>query len=356
MPCTTDADCPQSQVCYSSASWFIADQPNDEPGTNLSSSTDAGCLCSGWYGWSGPQCDQLGAPEWTFWVVSSVLVAIAFLGLSTWTLNILFRIQMAHRLSTSASTKVTLVQIFVAGVCMVVFEAIQIAEVLYPTEADEIRPPSLEKSAYLSETGEIFYVFGVLLSSMSAANIAATYIELALAAQTLKVTSGHRFKLVIYCFETVFLLVLVINLFAGLYSLSVIVAVPFALIILVAHLFGVIKLRRYMHSDHNELERMYIKIMNEIFMSSSIIVAFLCLVIFLGIGWTVVQLQGWKEIRPGLVQPSVVLFQLIFFALFVVDVVILRFLRKLLIRPVAPKVVNVQMTTYSGSFRGAGTV
>ena len=74
LDCAVDVDCPGTMVCYANATW------NQAGGAQR-------CLCSTWYGATGPSCKDVDTPNAQWWFATGVVFALFFVGVFLLTLR-----------------------------------------------------------------------------------------------------------------------------------------------------------------------------------------------------------------------------------------------------------------------------
>jgi len=277
---------PGALLCYA----------NYSANADLVASTN-GCYCSGWYGWSNyPACDELFAtPAFNFVLGSTIVLSILFSCFAAMGTRELFLMQTARTVHSRAS-RISLVFAIWANVCMALYEMLYAVMAFRPTEADTFLPSATEKSGAYPIPTSVAYILGILFATLTSFNVAATFIEVAMAAEKLVMVRGHFLLKVVYVLEAFLTIALLANLLAGSYSYTLPICLVFMLAIIAAHARAHVMFNKLADSSSSSS---VVDLLKAISWTALAVVVLSSIIIVLGIAWIAVSFVGWKSAPFG---------------------------------------------------------
>jgi hypothetical protein len=312
MSCVVDLDCPTNLVCYSSASWFLA---------NRDLYPSSACMCTTWYGWTGPSCTDLGgSSQYFFMSAMPGLLGVGFaleFGMSARHVALLlFRtpdlLKSPLKRAQVASALITATQTTLGSAFLLCHEFILVATQFSPAAAD--RPNAFsagEKSSGLSATARILFLLGAVCALLGIVTVALVWVDLALRSEHLQHKSSvSRLSQFIVVYEVLVMLVCFGNLIFGDPDFVAVVFYPFVLFTAMLYLYGFVKMRQLLGhkpslqgNQASDIQAKYRQVLAHIYLCTVLVEAFLFMFFVLSIAYTVLSLRGWKQVPPGSVLP-----------------------------------------------------
>jgi len=285
-----------------------------------------GCICSSWYGWTGPNCDQFSSPQIVFQAVFSVSYTVLFLIIGIASLVDLQRLVWQRKALTEAKRTASLpvflalLQLFIGALLTSAENALYSAQYFFPNLATSTTSFSDdEKASAFSLPLNVCEVIGFVALLAAVATMSWSWLDIAVRSEHL---IGHasktKLQYLVITYEVLLLLVNFGNLIFGSLTYRLIVLFPFLIVIAVCYFLAFIKLRRTfarlesMGDAHIsprgntpvEKHNKYAAVLNQIFYTVIGIGSLFFLFFALAIGYTMEASIGWKETFPGNINPS----------------------------------------------------
>jgi len=231
--CSTDFECPSTKICYSNATWIA------------NKTFDSTCLCSTWYGWEGPNCDQLGISNFFQIILGAMTIVMCTISLLVVSMN-LIRLRINRRdIKLFNASNTTAMLAIPALISFIGWRSVIIAMAFSPELNDVAVYDDGEKYHKYAKIERGFLTPAILLAVLTALNVSLMWIEIAENSKTLRKKMSSRYskyKITIYVFEVLFALIVGTLVLTGLTSLAFMAAIPFLGFILVSYLIGVTKM------------------------------------------------------------------------------------------------------------------
>jgi len=238
--CQYDRDCPGSLACYTNVSWYVP-----QPGEN-------GCLCSSYYGFSGPDCQQvLQTHTSRVWIGLGIII----IALQVWVF-VMSMVQIGsmfrHKMVSLRAEFVGTVQLWIGSVFGIVAQIGFIWASHAPNDAQFIRGDSTKDKENTFHSGwQAFYAISAVVQLSAALTIALLWIDLAGKAARLTQLRSHGMALYqkwLAAFEITFLLLYIIPIALGYQSISVALAYLLQVTIIVTYIRGYFLMTRVIYS------------------------------------------------------------------------------------------------------------
>jgi hypothetical protein len=309
MSCVTDLDCPAALVCYAQASWYLA-------GGALYPAS--GCMCSTWFGWTGPTCTDFGTAQFAFMVANHMVTGLAYSFVFFSGCFCLFKLFRAGAMTVPAkrsrmsSVLVTLVQLTLAAFFCLCSEFTVGTYEYFPEEA--VAPTQFsgtEKSnPRLAAAARVLFLLGTVIGLLAIVTLAISWIEVALRSEHLQKKSDTRHMYgFLVAFEVLICFANFGNLAFGSSSYLAVILYPFVIIIAALYAYGFYKMRNLLRQkddsvsvvgrNASETHALYKQLLDYIYRLTFLMEVVLTLYVIFAVLYTLSLLHGWKETPPG---------------------------------------------------------
>ena len=266
-----DAACPGALWCFTGVASFNASDDALAAAFGRTEAGDAaprGCLCSNYYGSSGPGCTQAGTARAQFLAAAGIILAVAYVAMGVAFLKDTITLHSAAtKAKTNASKAPTnpakrnktsstggiatllLLEGLLASCVNASGQALFVASALSPTEWVYVGG---QKTSRYHIAGYSLYALGVSLVFMTSLSLALWWLEIAEASSKFQsvISSATRtkFRTALIAFEVVFILCSAVPIAAQRTVIAVFTSLGPIIAYVVASLAGYLRLRRVIES------------------------------------------------------------------------------------------------------------
>jgi len=219
-------------VCFSNVTW-----QENRP------SAPRGCLCSSFYGWQGPDCQDLGPQTIFSLTMSGLVVFVSAIGVfaSLYAAKRLYHVKNGKGMLNA--TNLTQVFSILAMTSLCLYRVNGIALLLNPQKNDEVELGFSfgVKFHQFSGRERVFTALGIIFFTLGMFNLSLMWVEVAEYSKRVMAMSSNgisRLRMVVYVSEFLFIVVIAIMLFLNAGFLIVIIASPFFTLMIGLFYFG----------------------------------------------------------------------------------------------------------------------